>query len=158
MFFHGNAIINRANKLAEIAANTFLFGPYLLLFPRREKSGAFVQRQTFCSSTSTTLQIQANKVSCDHRLCALVAFLSGRSGWAALVIIERQSPLLKLYPIEIFRRYTMFFHGNAAPISFSFPHRERAVLHYKPKLFVLPHQQHCNSKQIKTYTTIRAVC
>jgi len=47
MLFHGNAIIDRANKLAEIAANTLLIGPYLLLFPQREKSGALVQSQTF---------------------------------------------------------------------------------------------------------------
>jgi hypothetical protein len=53
MHFHRNTIFHWAKKLAEIEAYTFLFGPYLLLFPRREKSGAFVQRQTFCSSTST---------------------------------------------------------------------------------------------------------
>ena len=36
-----------------------------------------------------------------------------------------------------------------APISFSFPLRERAVLQYNTKPFILPHQQHCISKQIK---------
>ena len=30
--------------------------------------------------------------------------------------------------------------GRGAPISFSFPVRERAVLHFKTKLFVIPHQ------------------
>jgi hypothetical protein len=29
------------------------------------------------------------------------------------VIIQRQSSFLKLNPIEILRRYTMLFHGNA---------------------------------------------
>ena len=42
-----------------------------------------------------------------------------------LMIVQRKSPLLKLYP---------------APISFSFPVRERAVLHYKSKL----HNYHIN--------------
>jgi hypothetical protein len=28
------------------------------------------------------------------------------------MIVQRKSPLLKLNPIQIFRRYTMFFHGN----------------------------------------------
>ncbi len=29
-----------------------------------------------------------------------------------LVVVQRQSPLLKLYPIQIFRRYPMLFHRN----------------------------------------------
>jgi len=40
MLFHSNTIINRAKEFAEIAANTFFFGPYLLLFPLKGKSGA----------------------------------------------------------------------------------------------------------------------
>ena len=61
----------------------------------------------------------------------------------------------------------MLFHGNTiinrakefaeiaantfilAPISFSFPEGKRAVLQYNTKHFILPHQQHCISKQIK---------
>jgi hypothetical protein len=34
MLFHSNTIINRAKEFAEIAANTFICGPYLHLFPR----------------------------------------------------------------------------------------------------------------------------
>jgi hypothetical protein len=61
MLFHGNTIINRAKEFAEIAANTFNCGPYLLLFPLKGKSGAAVQYQTFYSTTSTALHIQTNK-------------------------------------------------------------------------------------------------
>jgi hypothetical protein len=47
-------------------------------------------------------------------------------------------------------------HSCSAPISFSFPVRERAVLHYKSKLFVLPHQHHYKSKQLKVSIINRA--
>ena len=44
--FHRNTILNRAKKLAEIAADTFLFGLSLLLPPQKGGSGASVKIQT----------------------------------------------------------------------------------------------------------------
>lgn len=32
--------------------------------------------------------------------------------WPVLVVIKWKSPLLELYPIEILRRHTVFFHSN----------------------------------------------
>src|SRR4030095_12640414 len=29
------------------------------------------------------------------------------------MIVKRQPPLLELNPVQVFRRYTMYFHGNA---------------------------------------------
>jgi hypothetical protein len=53
----------------------------LLPLPRRG-SGASLQFQTICSSTSSTIQAQANKKVFNFWLCALMAFPLGRSGWA----------------------------------------------------------------------------
>src|SRR6266498_3600492 len=58
------------------------------------------------------------------------------------MVIQRRSSTLKFYP---------------APISFSFPVRERAVLECKSKHFVIPHQQHYKSKQVKVSSIIWAV-
>ena len=83
-------------------------GPYLHLFlrHRRKKSGAFVQFQTFCSSTSTSLQIQTNKKY--HQRFGLNVDGPALGGIGkGLVIIERKSSFLKFYPIQIFRRYTV---------------------------------------------------
>ena len=55
LFFHPEVSRQTINNI------TNPNGPYLLLFPQREKSGASVYSQTIGSSTSTWLQIQANK-------------------------------------------------------------------------------------------------
>ena len=91
----------------------------------------------------------------------------GKVGMGFLVIIQRQSPLLKLNSIQILRRYTVYFHGNTilnrakelaeiaantfclAPISFSFPKGKTAVLQYKSKHLVLPPQHNYKSKQLR---------
>ena len=117
VYFHSNTIINRANKLAEIAADTFLFGLSLLLPPQKGGSGAALQFQTIYSTTSTILQSQTNK-KCDQLFGLRVGGLPfgkvGMGFWMGrvLVVIQRQPSLLKLYPIQILRRYTVYFHGN----------------------------------------------
>jgi hypothetical protein len=140
------------------------------------------------------MQSQTKKRIFNYQGCVQMAFPTGRSGWA-LVIIQRQPPRPlspSLSPLGKERCFItipnfLFFHINnnakpnkeknfqlsglcadglpngkvgmgisdhstatpSAPISFSFPVRERAVLHYKSKHFVLPHQQRFKAKQIK---------